>query len=102
MEIVSDEAEPSLFAGYSLITGVSLSCSLITARLRQVPLWRLLSTDMRMPLPIIPILQSGLIYPGKQSLIKYFLLIPTPDAIRNDEVGTRGNQRSTYFSLYRC
>jgi hypothetical protein len=39
-----------------------------------------------MPLPILPILQSGPTYPGKQSLIKYFMLIPTPNIIHNEEV----------------
>ena len=42
-----------------------------------------------MPLPIIPILQSGPIYPGKQSIIKYFMLIPTPKMVHNEEVNNR-------------
>jgi len=39
-----------------------------------------------MPLPIIPILQHGTTYPGKQAIIKYLMLIPTPQIVHNEEV----------------
>jgi hypothetical protein len=89
-EIIPDEPEPSSFAGQLLITGISLTCRLITAEIQQINLYRLIQlpsiTNFSMPLPIIPILQSGPIYPGKQSLIKYFMLIPTPKMVQNEEV----------------
>jgi enolase len=90
IEIIPDEPEPSSFAGQLLITGISLTCRLITSEIQQLNLYRLIQpssiTNLSMPLPIIPILQSGPIYPGKQSLIKYFMLIPTPNMVRNEEV----------------
>jgi hypothetical protein len=90
VEIIPDEPEPSSFAGHLLITGISLTCRLITSQIQQVNLYRLIQlpslTNLSMPLPIIPILQSGPIYPGKQTLIKYFMLIPTPTMIHNEEV----------------
>lgn len=90
VEILPDEPEPISFAGQLLITGISLTCRLITAEMQQTNLYRLLQppslTRLSMPLPIIPVLQSGLVYPGKQSLIKYFMLIPTPETIHNEEV----------------
>ena len=90
VEILPDEPEPISFAGQLLITGISLTCRLITAEMQQTNLYRLLQlpslTHLSMPLPIIPVLQSGLVYPGKQSLIKYFMLIPTPEMIHNEEV----------------
>jgi hypothetical protein len=90
IEIIPDEPEPSSFAGQLLITGISLTCRLITAEIQQLNLYRLIQppfiTNLSMPLPIIPILQSGQIYPGKQSLIKYFMLIPTPNMVHNEEV----------------
>jgi hypothetical protein len=90
VEIIPDEPEPSSFAGQLLITGISLTCRLITSEIQQINLYRLIQlpsiTNLCMPLPIIPILQSGPIYPGKQSLIKYFMLIPTPTMVHNEEV----------------
>ncbi|CAF3868768.1 unnamed protein product [Rotaria sordida] len=89
VEIIPDEPEPLSFGGQLLITGISLTCHLITAKIKQSNLFRLIQlpsiTNLSMPLPIIPILQSGPIYPGKQSLIKYFMLIPTPNIIHNEE-----------------
>ncbi|CAF3465212.1 unnamed protein product [Rotaria sp. Silwood1] len=89
IEIIPDEPEPSSFAGQLLITSISLTCCLITTEIKQSNLFRLIQlssiTNLSMPLPIIPILQSGPIYPGKQSLIKYFMLIPTPHIIHNEE-----------------
>ena len=49
---------------------------------------------------MIPILQSGLIYPGKQALIKYFMLIPTPAKIRNDEVGKTKSSSLSHLTLF--
>jgi len=90
VEVILDEPEPSSFSGQLLITGISLTCRLITAETQQTNLYRLIQlpsiTNPSMPLPIIPILQSGPAYPGKQSLIKYFMLIPTPAMIHNEEV----------------
>ncbi len=90
VEVIADEPEPSSFSGQLLITGISLTCRLITAETQQTNLYRLIQlpsiTNPSMPLPIIPILQSGPAYPGKQSLIKYFMLIPTPAMIHNEEV----------------
>ena len=90
VEIIPDDPEPSSFAGQLLITGISLTCRLITAEIQQINLYRLIQlpslTNLSMPLPIIPILQSGPIYPGKQALIKYFMLIPTPKIVHNEEV----------------
>ncbi|CAF2573323.1 unnamed protein product [Rotaria sp. Silwood2] len=89
VEIIPDEPEPTSFAGQLLITGISLTCCLITAEMRQSNLFRLIQhpsiINISMPLPIIPILQSGPTYPGKQSLIKYIMLIPTPNMIHNEE-----------------
>jgi hypothetical protein len=48
-----------------------------------------------MPLPIIPILQSGPTYPGKQAIIKYLMLIPTPNIVHNEEV-----KRIAYFHFF--
>jgi enolase len=93
IEILPDEPEPFSFAGQLLITGISLTCRLITAEMQQINFYRLIQlpslTNLSMPLPIIPILQSGLIYPGKQSIIKYFMLIPTPKVVHNEEVNDR-------------
>ena len=93
IEIIPDEPEPLSFAGQLLITGISLSCRLITAEIQQSNLYRLIKlpsiTNLTMPLPIIPILQSGPSYPGKQTIIKYFMLIPTPEMFNNDEVDDR-------------
>jgi enolase len=90
IEILPDEPEPSSFPGQLLITGISFTCRLITAEIQQINLYRLLQLpslkNLSIPLPIIPILQSGPTYPGKQSLIKYFMLIPTPNMIHNEEV----------------
>lgn len=90
-DILPDEPEPSSFAGHLLITGISLACRLVTAEMQQINLFRLVQlttiTNFSMPLPIIPILQSGPTYPGKQALIKYFMLIPTPAMINNEDVG---------------
>lgn len=90
VEIIPDEPEPISFAGQLLLTGISLTCRLITSEIQQINLYRLIQlpslTNYSMPLPIIPILQSGPIYPGKQSLIKYFMLIPTPNMVHNEEV----------------
>lgn len=90
IEIIPDEPEPPSFAGQLLLTGISLTCRLITAEIQQTKLYRLIQsssqTNYSMPLPIIPILQSGPTYPGKQALIKYFMLIPTPKMVHNEEV----------------
>jgi hypothetical protein len=92
IEILADDPEPSSFAGHLLITGLSLTCQLITADIQHASLYRLLCapplTHLSMPLPIIPVLQSGTVYPGKQSIIKYFMLIPTATMIHNEEVGS--------------
>lgn len=93
IEILPDEPEPFSFAGQLLITGISLTCRLITVEIQQTNLYRFIQlpslTNLSMPLPIIPILQSGPIYPGKQSIIRYFMLIPTPKMIHNEEVNNR-------------
>ena len=90
VEILPDEPEPFSFTGQLIITGISLTCRLITTQMQQTELYRLLQlpslTHLSMPLPILPVLQSGLAYPGKQSLIKYFMLIPTPQMVHNEEV----------------
>lgn len=90
VEIIPDEPEPMSFPGQLLITGISLTSLMIAAKLQQTNLFRLIQlptvTNLSMPLPIIPILQSGPAYPGKQGLIKYFMLIPTPNVIHNEEV----------------
>ncbi|CAF1111624.1 unnamed protein product [Adineta steineri] len=89
IEVLPDEPEPSSFAGQLLITGISLACRLITAEIQQSNLYRLIQlpsvTNPAIPLPIIPILQSGPTYPGKQSIVKYYMLIPTPDVVHNEE-----------------
>ncbi|CAF3065648.1 unnamed protein product [Rotaria socialis] len=89
IEILADEPEPLSYAGQLLTTGISLTCLLLTAQLQQSNLFRLIQlpsiTNLSMPLPIIPILQSGPTCPGKQALIKYFMLIPTPNVTHNDE-----------------
>ncbi len=90
IEILADEPEPITFAGQLLLTGISLTCRLITAEIQQTNFYRLIQspslTNLTMPLPIIPILQSGPLYPGKQSIVKYFMLIPTPKMVHNEEV----------------
>lgn len=90
VEIIPDDPEPTTFAGHLLITGLSLTCRLITSEMKETFLYRLFSSStsnqLSMPLPIIPVLQSGPAYPGKQSLVKYFHLIPTPSMIHNEEV----------------
>jgi len=100
IEIIPDEPEPSSFAGQLLITGISLTCRLITSKIQQLNLYRLIQLpsirNLSMPLPILPILQSGPTYPGKQSLIKYFMLIPTPNIIHNEEV----DDLDTFFFKY--
>lgn len=92
IEILADDPEPSSFAGHLLITGLSLTCQLITADMQHTSLYRLLCAPplphLSMPLPIIPVLQSGPVYPGKQSIIKYFMLIPTAAMIHNEEVSS--------------
>jgi hypothetical protein len=90
VEIIPDPSEPISFAGQHLFTGLSLTCCLMTAEMRHLNVYRLLYssslTHLSMPLPMIPILQSGPPYPGKQSLIKYFMLMPTPAMVHNEEV----------------
>lgn len=89
IEIIPDEPEPFSFAGQILITGISLTCRLITAEIQQINFYRLIQpsslSNLSMPLPIIPILQHGLNYPGKQAIIKYLMLIPTPRIVHNEE-----------------
>lgn len=90
IEILADDPEPTTFAGHLLISGLSLSCRLISAEMQQTQLYRLICSSslsqLTMPLPIIPVLQSGPTYPGKQSLVKYFMLIPTVKMVHNEEV----------------
>ncbi|UJR32187.1 hypothetical protein I4U23_019651 [Adineta vaga] len=89
VEVIPDEPEPSSFAGQLLITGISLTSRVITAEMQQSNLYRLIQlpsiTNPTLPLPIIPILQSGPEFPGKQTLVKYFMLIPRPDKMDNEE-----------------
>ncbi|CAF0932285.1 unnamed protein product [Adineta ricciae] len=89
LEVIPDGPEPSSFTGQVLVTGISLTSRLITAEMQNSSLYRLIQlpyvTNLSIPLPIIPILQSGPEFPGKQTLVKYFMLIPRPDKMDNEE-----------------
>ncbi|CAF1096810.1 unnamed protein product [Didymodactylos carnosus] len=92
VEFVLDDPKSITFPGQFIITAISLATCLAANKIQQTSLFYTISKfvdndenrSYSLPIPCIPILQSGQSYPGKQSIVKQYMLLPTPTLMTTD------------------
>ncbi|XP_074642222.1 enolase 4-like [Tubulanus polymorphus] len=86
--IIPDEPREKLFPGCTAVCAISQAVCNAAAIVSDIPLYQhiynlkfkeTLAESIKLPLPMVTIMQSGKAAPGKQNCVKEFMVIPKPD-----------------------
>lgn len=84
--VVPDEPKEKLLPGAESVCVASRAACTAASAVREVPLYQHIATlrfgeipkDMRVPIPMVTIIQSGRSAPGKLNCVKEFMVVPKP------------------------
>lgn len=84
--MVPDEPKEKLLPGAESVCVASRAACTAASAVREVPLYQHIATlrfgeipkDMRVPIPMVTIIQSGRSAPGKLNCVKEFMVVPKP------------------------